>query len=134
MPNITSVNLTDGIPTSGTGTVSTLDNIIGTTGTPSTNVLSVQWTASNTGTFHTVASSATNVTILAANSNRIGATIFNESTQVLFLGLSATAASATAYTVQMASNTYYEVPFGYKGIIQGLWASANGNARVTEMT
>jgi accessory colonization factor AcfC len=117
MSNITSVILADGIPTSGTGTVSTLDNFIGTT-----------------GTFSTVASSATNVTILAANSNRKGATVFNESTQILFLGLSATAASATEYTVQMAANAYYEVPFNYRGAIQGLWSSVNGNARVTEMT
>lgn len=45
MPNITSVGLTAGVPTSGTGTVSTLDNVIGTAGAPSTNILTVQGVA-----------------------------------------------------------------------------------------
>jgi hypothetical protein len=34
----------------------------------------------------------------------------------------------------MVADAYYEVPFGYTGRIDGIWASANGNARVTEMT
>jgi hypothetical protein len=32
-----------------------------------------------------------------------------------------------------AANGYYEVPFGYVGAIDGIWASANGNARITEI-
>lgn len=89
----------------------------------------------------TVASSASSVTVLAQNSNRRGAAIFNDSTQVLYLllastvaGVAGTAASTSNYTVQLASNAYYELPntYIYTGIIYGIWASANGNARVTE--
>lgn len=48
MANITSVGLTAGLGTSGTGTISTLDNLIGTAGTASSQVLSVQGIASGT--------------------------------------------------------------------------------------
>lgn len=42
MANITTVTLTSGLGTAGTGTISTLDNLIGTAGTPNTNPLTVQ--------------------------------------------------------------------------------------------
>lgn len=85
--------------------------------------------------FTSVASSATAVTILAANANRKGASISNTSTAILYLLLATgTATATTSHTVQLASNTYYEVPFGYTGIITGIWASANGSANVTEFT
>jgi len=48
MPNLTSVGVTSGLGTSGTGTISTLDNLIGTAGTANANVLSVQGIASAT--------------------------------------------------------------------------------------
>jgi hypothetical protein len=48
MANLTSVNLTNGVPVSGTGTVSTLDNLVGTAGAGSANVLTVQGNASGT--------------------------------------------------------------------------------------
>lgn len=48
MANLTTVGLTSGAGTSGTGNVSTLDNVIGTAGTGSTNVLTVQGAASGT--------------------------------------------------------------------------------------
>lgn len=86
-----------------------------------------------TGTASNVASSATNVTILAANTLRLGATIWNDSTAVLYLKLGATA-SATSCTVKLIADAYYEVPFGYYGIIDGIWSAANGAARVTELT
>ena len=87
-----------------------------------------------TGTTSNVASSATNVTLLASNMNRRTMTIYNDSTQVLFVKFAATA-SATSYTFQMGPGAYYEMPIGfYSGIIDGLWASANGNARITEIT
>lgn len=80
-----------------------------------------------------VLSSILNVTLLTANASRVGVTIFNDSTSILFLKLGAVA-SATSYTVQMGSNTYYEVPFGYAGQIDGIWVSANGSARIGELT
>lgn len=80
-----------------------------------------------------VASSATNVTVLSSNTARVGATVQNDSTQILYLKLGTTA-STTSYTCKMASGSYYEVPFGYTGIIDGIWASANGFAYVTEIS
>lgn len=85
-----------------------------------------------------VDSSNSNVTLLSANSSRKGATISNDSTSVLYIKLGATA-SSTSYTVSLAGAssapfTYYEVPFDYRGRIDGIWGSSNGAARVTELT
>jgi hypothetical protein len=87
---------------------------------------------STTPTTSTVAALATTTTLLASNTLRLGATIYNDSTSILYLKLGATA-SNTSYTVQLFSNGYYEVPYGYTGIIDGIWVSATGNARVTEI-
>jgi hypothetical protein len=86
-----------------------------------------------TGTSTNVASSASSVTLLAANTSRFGAMIFNDSTAVLYVKLGATA-SATSYTVKMDAGDYFEVPYEYTGIIDGIWASATGSARITEVT
>lgn len=86
-----------------------------------------------TATLSNVSSSASNVTLLAANAARKGATIFNDSSAILYVKFGTTA-STSSYTVQMAAGGYFEVPFGYTGRIDGIWASANGNARVTELT
>jgi hypothetical protein len=90
-------------------------------------------TRADTATLSNVASSATSVTILATNTGRLGCSIQNDSTEVLYLKFGTTA-SSTSYTVKMAADAHYEVPFGYTGRIDGIWASANGNARVTELT
>lgn len=88
---------------------------------------------SDTATLTNVASSATSVTLLASNTARIGAQIYNDSTQICFVKFGTTA-SSTSFTVALASAVYYEVPAGYTGRIDGIWVSANGNARVTEIT
>jgi hypothetical protein len=88
---------------------------------------------SGTATLSNVASSATSVTLLSSNAARLGATVHNDSTQILYVKFGITA-SATSYTVKMVADAYYEVPFRYTGRIDGIWASANGNARVTELT
>lgn len=86
-----------------------------------------------TGTQTTVAGSATNVTLLAANTSRLGAIIVNDSAAILYVRYAATATTSN-YTVKMMPDAYHEVPFGYTGIIDGIWSSATGNARVTELT
>ena len=88
---------------------------------------------SGTATLTSVPSSATSVTLLAANSGRKGATIYNDSTQNLYVKFGTTA-SNTSFTLIMVPASYYEVPFQYTGRIDGIWAAANGNARVTEFT
>ena len=66
----------------------------------------------------------------------VGRTIVNESTAALYVKFGATA-SATSYTVALegaaeAPYAYYEFPQPvYAGPVDGIWASANGNARVT---
>jgi len=86
-----------------------------------------------TATLTNVAGSASSVTLIASNTNRKGAMVQNDSTATLYLKFG-TGASATSYTVQMASGSYYEVPFSYTGVITGLWGSATGFARCTEVT
>lgn len=90
-----------------------------------------------TATVTTVASSASSVSLLASNLSRKGATITNDSSAVMYIKLGATA-STSSYTVTLAGAgaapfSYYEVPFGYVGAIDAIWASATGNARITEI-
>lgn len=101
---------------------------------PSASVQPAKEIRSTTGTQSTVDDSASNVTLLAANANRLGATVFNDSTVDLYLKLGATA-SVTSFTCKVAAAGYYEVPSHYVGIIDGIWASnAAGAARITELT
>lgn len=93
----------------------------------------VSETTSDTGTQANVAGSASSVTLLASNANRLGASIVNDSSAILYVKMGSTA-SATDYAVRMYPNDYLEVPFNYTGIITGIWASATGAARVTEYT
>lgn len=91
--------------------------------------------AVSTGTTTSVASQATAITILAANTARYGATVYNDDANALYLLLGTGTVSATVYTVQIPPNGYYEVPFGFTGILTGLWAAdGSGSARVTELT
>jgi hypothetical protein len=85
-----------------------------------------------TATLSNTSGSASNVTLLAANSSRKGAAIHNDSTAILYVKLGATA-SATSFTVAMGPQDYYEVPYDYTGKIDGIWSSATGAARVTEL-
>lgn len=87
-----------------------------------------------TGTRTSVAAATGDTPILASNANRKGATIYNDSTAIMYLALGAAAASTTDYTTQIAAGGYYEVPAAYTGAIRAVWASATGNARVTELS
>lgn len=91
-------------------------------------------TRSATGTHTNVAGNASSVTILASNANRLGGSVFNDSTAILYLDTSGGTASTTNYTVQLGQNAYFEIPANYTGLITGIWASATGNARVLEHT
>lgn len=95
-------------------------------------------TAPTTGTASSVSDTASDTTILASNANRRGATVFNDSDQILYLLLSNATSSATNFTVKMAAGSYYELPVNrggvYTGIIKGIWASnGSGAARITEL-
>lgn len=90
---------------------------------------------STTGATSTVAGSASSVTLLSSNSSRLGAVIFNDSSAILYVKLGTTA-STTDFTYRI--NPYQTLEIGanflYTGRIDGIWASATGNARITELT
>jgi hypothetical protein len=88
---------------------------------------------SGTSTPTTVGASTNSVTILPANANRHGATIYNGSTANLYIEFGAVATSA-AYVAPINAGGYYEVPFGYTGQISGIWSAANGSAFIRELT
>jgi hypothetical protein len=88
----------------------------------------------STSAVTSVAGSATSVTLLASNINRIHAFLFNDSNAVAYVKLGATA-STSSYTLQLAKNAFYELPEpAYTGIIDCIWGSAAGNMRITEIT
>lgn len=87
-----------------------------------------------TGTITSVSGAAVDTTILAANTARRGATVYNDSNAILYLALSNVTSSTTVFSAKISAGGYFEVPFGYVGIIKGIWGSATGSARVTELT
>ncbi len=94
----------------------------------------VKQTGAATATLANVSSSATNVTLQASNSSRRGLSIFNDSSDILYVKFGATA-SSTSFTVKMLPGSYYEMPTPvYTGIVDGIWSVATGSARMTEIT
>lgn len=97
-------------------------------------------TPSATATLVNVASSASSVTLIALNTARLGASIVNDSTAVLYVKYGSSA-SATSYNYVLAGSvggvgSTWEMPANprYTGIITGIWASATGSARTNELT
>jgi hypothetical protein len=93
-----------------------------------------QWGPTSIATPTTVASAAADTTLKALNRNRIGMTVYNDSTSTLYLKYG-TGASATSYTVRISGGGYWEMPVPiYTGAVNGNWVSADGSAYVTELT
>jgi len=87
-----------------------------------------------TAVLTTVAASVVSVLFLASNVARRQAGIVNDSSKTLYLAFAATA-STTAFTKLLGAGAQYETPLdGYTGAISGIWSSASGNARITEIT
>lgn len=81
-----------------------------------------------------VAQATSNTVILASNTSRVFASVYNETGQKMYIKLGTTA-SVTSYTIQLMPNSYWEVPNDYTGEIDAVWqGSGSGNARVTELT
>lgn len=89
-----------------------------------------------TGTQSSVADSASSVTILASNVDRMGAHIFNDSEYALYILLGGATASLTTFTEKLAPGGSLSIsPSGFTGLIVGIWAAnGSGSARVTEWT
>lgn len=85
-----------------------------------------------TGTLANVAGSASSVTLQAANTARIKLIMYNDSTADCYVKYGSTA-SATSFTWLMAAGSHIEES-DYNGIVTGIWTSATGNMRVTEVT
>ena len=84
---------------------------------------------SSFGTLSSVASAATSTTILAANARRKGATIFNTDANALCLRLDGgVATTTTGFNVRLVQNAYFEIPFGYTGLITGIWETDGAGA------
>lgn len=64
--------------------------------------------------------------LVAANVNRDGLTIWNDSSGNLLLELGA-APTPSTYTAKIAPGGYYELPYLYIGQVQGLWDAPGGN-------
>ena len=80
----------------------------------------------------TATSATTDAILLPARSDRRSATIFNDSTAVLSVRYGFDAASTSVYSEQVAAGATIPIPAGYTGEVHGVWASANGQARITE--
>lgn len=90
--------------------------------------------AISTATLSSVAGSATSVVLLVANTARRKFHIFNDSIRTLKVHYGGTA-SATAFTLLIPAQGSYESTVGdYTGALEGIWSSANGFARITELT
>ncbi len=82
-----------------------------------------------------VSGNASSVPLLAANNNRKTFFVYNESPATLYLAWSGTA-SLTSYTSQVPPNNLYEMPNAstWQGAVSGIWTSAVGAARITEVS
>lgn len=86
-----------------------------------------------TPTTTSIASSAASVLILAANVDRKGLSIANNSTSALRLAFNAAATTANAFIVlQPKSFILFDQQLIVTNAIYGIWESANGTAQATE--
>jgi hypothetical protein len=88
---------------------------------------------SGISTVTSIGAAVSDTSLLIANPSRLMAAIFNDSIANLYLKLG-TGASTTSFTILIARNGYYEIPYGYSGAINGYWSTATGYARITELT
>ena len=94
---------------------------------------------SSTSAVHSnVAASASSVALFTATTNQVaGRAVFNDSTAVLYLKYGTTA-STTSHAVQIPAGGYFEFPLAggavYNGAVEGIWSSATGSARCTELS
>lgn len=86
-------------------------------------------------TLSSVAAATSSTTLAAGNSSRKAFYVYNDSSSAMYLAFAATA-TTTAYTVKVPANNFFEMPTSpvYTGAISGIWDTATGNARITEMS
>jgi hypothetical protein len=129
---VTSLNPNSTLP-AGTNVIG---HVIADTGstTAVTGTVSNRPAPSSTSALTTVTSSATSVTLLAANTNRRMMFCYNSSTSDAYVKFGTTA-SSTSFTLYLPSLGNFSINGeDYAGRIDIIWLSANGNAYVTETT
>lgn len=88
----------------------------------------------STATRTSVSASASAVALKAANPGRKGLVVYNDSGVTLYIGYGATTTTSD-FTYKVAAGGTYEMPEPlFVGLVQGIWDSATGSARVTELT
>lgn len=117
---------------------------LGTAGTPSTDVISVQGNSAGTplntirktatATLTNTAGSASSVTVVSLNTARLGLVIVNDSTAVLRLKFGSPATSSSFTYLLQSGDTLELTGTIYTGTITGIWDTATGAARATELT
>lgn len=102
---------------------------------PSGGSLATNRTAASAATLANVAYSASNVTLAAANANRKGLLVHNDTDKICYIKFGATA-STTSFTKKLAAGADWAFPEPmYLGIVDIIWeAAGTGAARVTELT
>jgi hypothetical protein len=100
-----------------------------------TSVASSSSTSSSTSTSATsVSVTDSNTTILATNTSRKMASIYNEGAETAYVKLGASA-TTSSYTIPIVSSGYYELPKPiYTGVIDAITASGTATLRITEFT
>lgn len=91
--------------------------------------------ASTTVTQSSASASLSSVSLLAANTNRLRFSVYNDSaTAKLYLRLDASAATTTNNVTILQPAGYFEPPVNYTGEVRGIWDIASGAARIGEYT
>jgi hypothetical protein len=85
---------------------------------------------STTGTHTNPTITSSSSTIVATSTSTVGVAIYNSSTVIVFLGIGFTPTSSS-YTIPIEPNVYFEVPYGFSGIINAITAGASGAIQVT---
>lgn len=101
----------------------------GVQGVDGGKAITVSPAKATTTTSTNVASSATSVSLLAANSDRKFASFRNDSTAIAYIEFGATATTSSTYRLDPQGFLSLD---NYTGAISCIWASANGFMRVSE--
>jgi len=110
-------------------------NVLGTSAHPVVISGAVTTNKATTSTVASVAGATSSTAVLAANANRIAASIYNGTNKNMYVLCNSGTASTSNFTILLMQGSYWEVPSDYTGAINAIWASGvSGNALVTEYT
>lgn len=87
---------------------------------------------STTSTHSNVSTSTTSATLISSNALRLGGSIYNDSSAILYVATNGSAASTTNFKIAMAAGSYFEIPAGITTAVTGILSTGTGTARVDE--